>query len=124
MGWNSHDAIVKLLHKSHIFVLPSITAQNGTEEGIANALKEAMLSGLPVVTTYHGGNIELIDDRTGLLVPQRDVDLLVKSIECLITQPEKRRTFGRAGRKKVLKMFDSKKLNQQLEHLLLGLLQY
>ncbi len=123
LGWKTQEAIVKLLHESDIFVLPSITTSSGSEEGIANALKEAMLCGVPVISTFHAGTIELIDnDVTGLLVQQRDVMSLVKAIKNLIDHPHKRKAFSRAGRKKVERMFDSKRLNQQFESLLLGLL--
>ena len=123
VGWKAQNEIVQLLQQSDIFVLPSVTSSIGSQEGIANALKEAMLIGLPVVTTYGAGTAELVDDdKNGLLVPQKNVTALVKAIRDLIDHPKKRDVLGRAGRKKVKKMFDSKKLNQQLEQLLLGLL--
>ena len=53
---------------------PSVTALDGDEEeGIPNAVKEAMAMGLPVVSTWHGGIPELVEDGVaGLLVPERD----------------------------------------------------
>ena len=53
--------ILPCLDEAHLFILPSITAQNGDQEGIANVLKEAMAMGLIVVATDHSGNAELID---------------------------------------------------------------
>ena len=76
-GWATHDQIVNILDQSHIFLLPSITAENGDEEGIANALKEAMAMGLVSIGTWHAGNPELIDDSiSGFLVPQKNSELL------------------------------------------------
>jgi glycosyltransferase involved in cell wall biosynthesis len=48
------------LKKAHIFCLASQTAQDGDVEGIPNAIKEAMASGIPVVSTMHAGIPELI----------------------------------------------------------------
>ena len=71
VGQKTQPEIKKYLEKTHIFVLPSITSRSGDSEGIANVLKEAMLS-VPVVATDHGGNKELIiDEVTGFLVSEK-----------------------------------------------------
>ena len=58
-GWKNHDELVSILDQSHIFLLPSITPPNGNEEGISNALKEAMAMGLVSIATWHAGTPEL-----------------------------------------------------------------
>jgi teichuronic acid biosynthesis glycosyltransferase TuaC len=51
-------------------------------EGWANALLEAIATGLPVVTTNVGGNREIVrDGQDGLLVPFGDAAALVSSID-------------------------------------------
>ena len=123
VGWKTQNEIIQLLQQSDIFVLPSVTAPNGSQEGIANALKEAMLIGVPVVSTYGAGTAELVaNGKNGLLVPQKNVMVLVKAIQDLIIHPKKRDRLGRAGREKVLMMCDSITQNREFESLLLGLL--
>jgi colanic acid/amylovoran biosynthesis glycosyltransferase len=88
-GWGTHDQVVAILDKSHIFLLPSITASNGDEEGIANALKEAMAMGLISIGTLHAGTPELIENGvSGFLVPQKNSFQLAKTIEYIIEHPE------------------------------------
>ncbi len=122
VGWKSQEEIVKILHNAHIFVLPSATSQGGNQDAPINVLKEAMLTGLPVVSTFHGGIIELVDDGVnGFLVPERDTESLVKKIGYLIDHPEEWAKMGNIGRKKVIKYFDMEKLNNRFEKLLLAL---
>jgi colanic acid/amylovoran biosynthesis glycosyltransferase len=122
--WLVHEEYAEVLNKSHIFVLPSITAQNNNQEGIANVLKEAMAMGLPVVTTEHSGNAELINHGiTGLLVPERDVDALYNAIDYMLSSPAKWTPMQIAAAKKVEKDFDKEKENDKLEAILYELLQ-
>ena len=56
----SHDDVPELLRAFDVFVLPSLN------EGISNTILEAMATGLPVVASAVGGNVELVangDDR-------------------------------------------------------------
>jgi len=129
LGPKTQDEVKKLMSESHIFVLPSITARNGDQEGIPVALMEGMATGLPVISTYHTGIPELVQDgRSGFLVPERDVDALAEKLEYLILHPEIWPEMGRAGRKYVEEHYDIKKLNKKLvkiyEDLLSGTSKY
>ncbi len=56
------------MKSADIFVLTSITAQDGDSEGMPVALIEAHAMGLPVISTYHTGIPELVNhEKTGLL---------------------------------------------------------
>ncbi len=63
--------------------------------------------GLPVVSTRIGAIPEIVDhDRSGLLVPPRDVDALEAAVVRLMSDPALRRTFGREARRKVEEQFN------------------
>lgn len=122
--WMVHEEYAAILDKAHLFVLPSVTAQNNNQEGIANVLKEAMAMGLIVVATQHSGNSELINHGiSGFLVPERDVEALSNAIDYMLSSPAKWSPMQVAGAKKVEKDFDKEKENDKLEEILYGLLQ-
>ncbi|MDJ0679231.1 MAG: glycosyltransferase [Xenococcaceae cyanobacterium MO_167.B52] len=115
MGWCNETEIVEILKHTHIFVAPSITATDGNQDAPINVLKEAMAIGLPVISTYHGGIPELVEDGiSGFLVPERDVQALVDKLSYLIKHPEKWSAMGKAGRDSVLKNYNLTLLNDDL----------
>ena len=62
------------MKKSDLFFHHSITASDGDQEGIPNVIMEAMATGLPVISTYHAGIPELIQDGVdGFLVKEKDI---------------------------------------------------
>ena len=118
LGWRDHDEIVRLLGESHILIAPSVTADDGDQEGIPNVLKEAMATGLPVLSTLHSGIPELVEDGvSGYLVPERDVDALSDRLISLCDHPERWVEMGKNARQKIDADFDMAKINKQLEEL-------
>jgi len=80
-----------------------------------NVLKEAMAMGLPVVSTWHGGIPEIVQDGvSGFLVPERDVDALVEKLQYLIDHPEIWLNMGQAGREYVLTHYEMNGLSDRL----------
>ncbi|HEY9838594.1 MAG TPA: glycosyltransferase, partial [Vampirovibrionales bacterium] len=78
-------------------------------------LKEAMAMGLPVISTYHGGIPELVQDGiSGFLVPERDAQGLAQKIKLLIEHPEWWFQLGEAGRREVEKNYNINTLNDRL----------
>ena len=119
VGRASQDEVVKILDNSHIFILPSITARNGDQEGIPNSVKEAMAMGLPIISTRHAGIPELVGDGvSGFLVHERNEKELAEIIEYIITHSELWPAMGAAGRKKIEQEYDKEKINDQLDKLL------
>ncbi|MGE7646336.1 glycosyltransferase [Peribacillus frigoritolerans] len=98
------------LKKAHIFCLASQTAKNGDIEGIPNALKEAMASGLPVVSTRHAGIPELIEhQRTGYLAPEKNDMELANGIQFFIENPDVWTDYTERARKVIEEKFDVNK---------------
>ncbi len=115
LGWCAQPEVTALLETAHIFVLPSVTAKDGNKEGQALVIQEAQAVGLPVVTTLHNGIPEgLLDGKSGLLVPERDVNEMANKLLYLISNPDTWAIMGAAGRNFVEQYYDIEQLNQQL----------
>ncbi|WP_299413465.1 glycosyltransferase [Acaryochloris sp. IP29b_bin.148] len=118
LGWKRQDEVVQILDQSDILVAPSITSQNGDQEGIPVALMEAMAMGMPVVSTFHSGIPELVKDGvSGCLVPEKDVDGLLIKLKYLVENTEEWAKLGKAGRDYVEDSFNIQILNNHLETL-------
>jgi len=123
LGWMNQDEVRELYEKAHIFVLPSVTARNGDQEGQGLVLQEAEAMGLPVISTLHNGIPEgVLDGQSGFLVRERDVGALASKLQYLIEHPEIWLEMGLAGRKFVEKHYDIEKLNDRLVEIYLKLL--
>ncbi len=110
--------IPTLLHRAGLFVLPSLT------EGISMTLLEAMAAGLPVVATRVGGNPEVVvDGETGLLVPAGSPTELAKAMHRLLGDPGQGQRMGRAGRDRVERLFDVRRMVGDYESLYHNLLE-
>jgi teichuronic acid biosynthesis glycosyltransferase TuaC len=95
-----HDEISQWLSASDIFVLPSYN------EGLPNAVLEAMACSLPVVATKVGGIPEAIEDgQSGMLILKEDTDSLRKAICHLLNNEELAKQMGRNGRRIVEQQF-------------------
>ena len=118
LGWQQQPEIISILDSSHIFIAPCITAKDGNQDAPVNTLKEAMAMGLPVVSTFHGGIPELVQDGvSGYLVSERDAMAIAKKLHFLIINPDLWREMGWAGRKFVEQNYDMNRLNDELEQI-------
>ena len=117
-GWRNHDDVIRLMKESHILMAPSITAADGDQEGIPNVAKEAMATGLPVLSTWHGGIPELVENGvTGYLVSERDVEALTERLIHFCDEPDEWTGMGERARAKVEAEFDRERINDDLEAL-------
>ena len=75
-----------------------IQASTG-EEGLSNAILEAMAMAKPVVASRYGGNPEaVVDGRTGWLFPPEDREALHALLSGALRDLKKTESFGLAGR--------------------------
>lgn len=98
--------IIKIYHKSKIFILPSIS------EGFPTTVLEAMYFGIPVIATDIPVMRQYFSD-TAILVPPRDPVCLGKAILYLMQNPDIGRELSRKGKEKVIKEFTWDKIVQQ-----------
>ena len=85
--------IAPLLRAFDVFVLPS------KNEGISNTILEALASGLPVVATAVGGNVELVEEgNNGTLVPAGDAPAMARALLAYLDAPAHIAEQGRRAR--------------------------
>ena len=115
-GFVSRDQLPGLLQNHHILIAPSIRASDGDAEGgFPVIITEALASGMPVVGFAHCDIPEIVrDNKSGFIVPERDVDALAEKLLFLVEHPEIWPEMGRAGREHVEANYDIDKLNDRL----------
>jgi glycosyltransferase involved in cell wall biosynthesis len=97
-----------LLDAADVFVLPS------RQEGMPLAALEAMDAGLPVVATDVIGTAEVVTSGvTGTLVPLEDASALAEALSELLADPDLRRRYARAGRRRFLECFTARRMAQE-----------
>ena len=80
-GWLSQERLIAEYRRAHLFLHPSEKTKAEDQEGIPNAMLEAMATGLPVVATRHGGIPEAVrHEHDGLLVPEHSPEELAGAI--------------------------------------------
>lgn len=80
----SQEKVYEKMCENDVLLLPSLA------EGIANVCIEAMLLGVPVVSTNCGGMSELIsNNETGFIVPIRSSEAIAEAIKNISLKPEK-----------------------------------
>ncbi|MDZ3012583.1 glycosyltransferase [Klebsiella quasipneumoniae] len=106
-GFQSQSNVKAILDKSNVFVLPSITSENGDMEGIPVALMEAMACGLPVVSTYHSGIPELIENNSsGYLCDEKSIKQISEKLMFIYNNPASVLSATVNARKKIEESFN------------------
>ena len=89
------ENVPELMRMMDIFVLPSLA------EGISNTILEAMASALPVIATNVGGNPELVNDATGMLVPAADPETMAQSMLRYLLDPDLATRHSHAAQREI-----------------------
>ncbi|GIP44128.1 glucosyltransferase [Paenibacillus sp. J45TS6] len=116
LGNIPHDMVIENLRRSHIFSLPSVTATDGDQEGLGMVILEASATGLPIVASRSGGIVDaVIDNETGYLVEEKNVDELYLKLKHLVENDHLRVEMGKKGRVYMEENFDISKQTKKLE---------
>jgi glycosyltransferase involved in cell wall biosynthesis len=93
-------AMAAAFARADVFLLPSLF------EGTPLTLIQAMMSGLPIVTTSTCGMKDVVDDeKTGLLIPIRSPQAVVAAVQRFLGSSSLRREIGTAARTAALREY-------------------
>lgn len=93
--------VQEIMRAMDVFVLPSLS------EGISNTILEAMATGVPIVATRVGGNLELVEEAcTGRLFDPGDVQSLTGLLAEYATDPSLRHSQASRARQVAMERFD------------------
>lgn len=110
LGALERNDIIKEISKSCMYIQHSLVARNGDSEGTPVSIIEAMASGLPVVSTRHAGIPDVvIEEETGLLVDEKEVEQMAKCIIRLLENKELAMQMGISGRNRIRSHFSLEK---------------
>lgn len=85
---------------AHIFALPSLF------EPCAQVLCEALACGVPIVATNAGGNAEMVDEKSGIIVPMAAPTAMAERLTYLLQDDARRRTMSICARQRAVERFD------------------
>ena len=110
LGARSQAEVAETMQKARAFVQHSIRTQDGDSEGTPVAVLEASACGLPVVATRHAGIKDaVIDQKSGLLVNEGDVNGMAEHMTRLAQDPQLAAELGKAGREWVSSEYSMEK---------------
>ncbi len=100
-----------ILSTANLFVLLS------ENEGISNALLEAMAMGIPVLTTDSGGTTEFIKTDIDGIIVERNVKAVAEKLNYILQNPSTLPFLGENGQKKIKKLFSEQRFREELYHI-------
>jgi len=102
-----------------------ILAHPSRREGLARALPQGALAGVPTITyDIDGAKEGVLDGQTGYVLPPFDADKLEAAIAMLVKNAARRREMGALGRQFALNRFDAKVMIDALECVYTDALKY
>ena len=96
-GRIKNEEMVKYLNAADVFVLPTLA------EGCSNAIVEAVVCGLPVISSNRSFNWDMLDESCSILIDPEKQDEITEAIKALKDNPERRNKLA-GGSKKRAKM--------------------
>ncbi len=108
LGTRTHTQVLEEYRNSDLFLLGCQIAHNGDRDGIPNVLIESLAMGLPALATDVSAIPELLfHERTGLVVPPENPEIMADNILRLLQDTELRTRCIENGRKLVKEGFDN-----------------
>jgi rhamnosyl/mannosyltransferase len=99
LGYISREELLGLMKVSNLFVLPSLVSV------FDYALLEAGAMRLPIITTAVGGNLEMFDEGSAILIPPQDPPALASAITKMIANESVRNQYAQNAYQRICKYF-------------------
>lgn len=113
-----HPRIVQIdwsEHVSHYLALADVLVHPSHREGFPNVLLEAAAMQVPIICSDIIGNTDLItQQKTGLIFPVKDIQVLREAIEFAFVKRDKMAEFAALLHQEVVEKFDRKKIHQEI----------
>ncbi|QJD97367.1 glycosyltransferase [Mucilaginibacter robiniae] len=94
--------VMRMFEDALGFVQHSVRASDGDSEGTPVAVIEASAAGLPVIASRHAGIPDVvIENETGLLFDELDVDTMTKHMISLLDDASLAESLGKKGRQNI-----------------------
>lgn len=110
-GAVNQDKILQFYQSAHIFTIASFA------EGVPVVLMEAMMMGIPSISTHITGIPELIHQGEGLLVAPSDEEGLAQAIRKLMDDDNFYQQIAQAGHESVMERYELTKNTKRLAHI-------
>lgn len=111
--WGQVQDVTALYHQSNVFVLPSY------REGVPRSTQEAMMCGLPVITTdVPGCRQTVVNDENGFIVEPFSSNAIYDAMEKFIKEPDLASRMGQKSRQLAEELYDEKKTTNKLMEIL------
>jgi len=111
----SNQEVLDYITSSSLLVVPSVTALNGEKEGLPTVIMESMLLGTTVIATRHSGIPEVvINNETGMLVPEKNIEALSETIKLILSEPKLSKSLSEKALVLVRNEFDIDKTTKEL----------
>ncbi len=119
LGALAQDDVRRHLASAQVFVLACQPDREGGSDNLPTAIAEAMMAGVPAISTPVAGVPEMIHDgETGLLVPPRDSKALAEAVARLVANPALAREIADRARRHAQASFAIEATTKELKHLL------
>lgn len=111
-GQLSPEKVKDEMEWADIYIQPSI------QEGFCNAVLEAQAMGLLcIVTNAEGLSENVLDGKTGWIIPKRNSNLIADKIsDVLFMNSDERELISQQAKKRIMKKFDISKLNHSFNN--------
>jgi glycosyltransferase involved in cell wall biosynthesis len=123
LGLSKHFVFAGLVQPSEVPTLiggMDALVHASYREGLARALPQALIAGLPVISYDVDGAREVtITGQTGILVPAQDVSALSEALEALALDGALRQRLGEEGQRRFTEQFDHRTMTAKVREVYL-----